>query len=226
MGGFAGPSLIYTGMRKALAEISGQRVYVVPTHGLDWLPSVVPLGWLYLLDKLKRTVRRAVRLSASGKVTLVGHSAGGVLARFLLTPQPLLGRVHDERDRIQTLITLGSPHYNEHWLHGGMMSHWVQHRSPDAVASDLVRYVCVIGKLLQGNRRGGTREKYAYGQYEGICGNGQAWGDGLIPVEAALLKGAQHLVLDKVAHFTGFGGPWYGDRAIIPLWWQQAIHGS
>ena len=226
MGGFAGPSLIYAGMRKALAEISGQPVYVVPTHVLDWLPSVVPLGWLHLLTKLRRTVRQAARISATGQVMVVGHSAGGVLARFLLTGQPLLGRVHDERDRIHTLITLGSPHYNRNWQHGGMMSKWVQQRSPDAAASDKVRYFCVVGRLLQGSRLGGARERRAYRQYKGIAGSGQAWGDGLIPVEAALLKGAHHVVLDRVAHFAGFGGPWYGDREILPLWWEAQSAGT
>ncbi|MBN1937469.1 MAG: esterase [Anaerolineae bacterium] len=221
MGGFAGPALIYAGMRDALAEISGQSVYIVPTQSLDWLPSVAPLGWLYLLGKLRRTVQRAARASTTAQVTLIGHSAGGVLARFLLTPQPLLGRVYDERDRIKALITLGSPHYNQHWQHGGMMSHWVQQRSPDTPSSGRVGYTCVTGKLIQGDAQGSARQRYAYRQYKGIGGDGQAWGDGLIPVDAALLQGAHHLVLDGVAHFAGFGGPWYGDPQIVPLWWPS-----
>lgn len=221
MGGFAGPARIYAGLRDVLAEISGQPVYVVPTRSLDWLPAISPLGWPYLLDKLRRTVQRAARESITGQVTLVGHSAGGVLARFLLTPEPLLGRVYDERERIAALITLGSPHDNRHWRHGGMMSHWVQQRSPDAAASDRVSYICVIGKLIQGSASGSIRQQYAYRQYKSIGGDGQAWGDGLIPVNAALLQGARHHVLDGVSHFAGFGGPWYGDKNIVLLWWPN-----
>lgn len=221
MGGFAGPARIYAGMRDTLAEISGQPVYVVPTRSIDWLPAVSPFGWLYLLGKLRRTIHRAVCASTAGQVTLVGHSAGGVLARFMLTPQPLLGQVYDERDRIHTLITLGSPHYNRNWWHGGMMSQWVQARSPDAAASDRIRYLSVIGKLIQGSAQGSTREQYAYRQYKGIGGKGQTWGDGLIPIQAALLKGARPLVLDGVGHFSGFGGPWYGDQDIVHLWWPD-----
>ncbi len=221
MGGFAGPARIYAGMRDVLAEISKQPVYIVPTRSLDWLPAISPLGWPYLLGKLRRTICRAVRASTIGRVTLVGHSAGGVLARFLLTPQPLLGQVYDERDRIDTLITLGSPHYNQNRQHGGMMSQWVQSRSPDAAASEQVRYRCVVGRLIQGNARGGPREQYAYRQYKSIAGSGEVSGDGLIPIKSALLKGACHLVLDGVSHFTGFGGPWYGDNNIVPLWWPD-----
>lgn len=223
MGGFAGPARIYAGMRDALAEISGQPVTVVPTRSLDWLPTVAPPGWLPLLGKLRRTVRRAARESNNGQIVLVGHSAGGVLARFLLTSQPLFGRVYDERARVKMLITLGSPHYNQHWRHGGMMSHWVQGRSPDAAASDRVRYLCVAGKLTHGDAQGSPRERYAYRQYEKIGGDGQAWGDGLIPADTALLAGADHLVLDGVGHFAGFGGPWYGDSTIVPLWWPGPI---
>lgn len=224
MGGFASPASIYAGLRDALAEISEQPVYVVPTCSLDWLPAISPFGWLPLLGKLQRTVRQAARESSSRQVMLVGHSAGGVLARFLLTSQPLFGRVYDERERISALITLGSPHYNQHWQHGGMMSHWVQERSPDATASKQVDYLCVIGKLIQGNPQGRAREQYAYRQYKKIGGNGLAWGDGLIAVGAALLNGARHMVLDGVSHFTGFGGPWYGDKEIVPLWWSDAKH--
>jgi len=48
-------------------------------------------------------------------------------------------------------------------------------------------------------------------------------GDGAIPVEAALLPGARHLVLDDVAHAPGARHRWYGSEDVIDSWWPAAI---
>jgi hypothetical protein len=222
MGGFASHDLLYRGLRDALAEIAGQPVWVVKVRSLDWLPSVLPAGWLHLLIKIERTVRRAAQRSATGRVTLVGHSAGGVMARLYLVPQPFLGHTFNGLEHVDRLITLGSPHDNRHPLHGGLMSRWIERRYPGAYFSAQVRYTCVAGRLVRGDPQGSPHERRAYRFYRGIGKKGDVWGDGLIPVHCALLAGAEQIVLDGVSHFAGFGGPWYGAREVVPRWWHNA----
>jgi hypothetical protein len=133
-----------------------------------------------------------------------------------------VGRVFRGLDLVDHLITLGSPHYNQRrWLHGGLMSRWIERRYPGAYFGEQVRYISVAGKLLRGKRRGLPGERTAFRFYEGIAGDGNAWGDGLIPTQSALLAGSQQIVLEGVGHFLGFGGPWYGSRKALPRWWQE-----
>lgn len=221
-GGFLSFAMLYRDMRNALASLTGQSVWIVETLGHDWLPSVTRMGWAYLLRKLDHTVRQAIRGSVTGKVTLIGHSAGGVLARLYLSPKPFLGYAYRGLDHVDHLITLGSPHHNQGGMtRGGAMSRWIEQRYPGAYFAPQVKYTSVAGRLIRGDPHGSLREQWVYDNYEKMSGDGTAWGDGLIPVESALLHGSNQLVLDGVSHFSGFGGPWYGDPEIIPLWWQD-----
>jgi pimeloyl-ACP methyl ester carboxylesterase len=218
-------SSLYGTMRSALARFTGQSVYVVGMRSIDWIPSLVPAGWLHILSKLDSTVRRAARVATSGRITLIGHSAGGVLGRLYLSPEPFLGQVFGGLERVGRLITLGSPHYNKRrWLHGGMMARWVDDRVPGAYFAPQVQYLSVAGKLTRGDDQGSLRERRAYSFYEQIGGQGDAWGDGLVPVASALLSGSQQITLEGVGHFAGFGGPWYGTEETIPAWWQGQEH--
>jgi pimeloyl-ACP methyl ester carboxylesterase len=222
LGGFGSPSSLYAGLRDHLSEISGQPARVVPTQTWDWLPSVVAYGWVHLLTRLQHSVQQALQLSTTGKVTLIGHSAGGLLARLYLAPEPFVGRAYRGLDHVDQLVTLGSPHYNQQrWLHGGLMSRWIERRYPGACYGDQVRYTCVAGRLMRGDCRGSLHERNAYRFYSRIAGDGSAWGDGLIPVQSALLDGARQIVLEGVSHFTGFGGPWYGSKDVVSRWWRE-----
>lgn len=222
LGGFGSPSAVYAGFRDLLAETSGQPVWVVPTQTWDWLTSVVPSGWAHLLTKLRRSVQQASHRSTTGKVTLIGHSAGGVLARLYLAPEPFMGHRFCGLNHVDHLITLGSPHYHQQrWIHGGLMSRWIEQRYPGAFYGKQVHYTCVAGRLVRGDCRGSLLERNAYRFYEKVAGDGNVWGDGLIPVQSALLAGAREIVLEGVSHFTGFGGPWYGSREVVSWWWQE-----
>jgi hypothetical protein len=51
-------------------------------------------------------------------------------------------------------------------------------------------------------------------------------GDGVVPVESALLPGSQTLVLDDLYH-NGFYGRWYGsDLATVERWWPGDLRVS
>ena len=49
-------------------------------------------------------------------------------------------------------------------------------------------------------------------------------GDGVVPVESALLPGSEALVLDDLYH-NGFYGRWYGsDLAVVERWWPEDLN--
>ena len=216
-GGFLSFPGAYRGMRDTLAQITRQPVWIVEARSYDWIRTISRIGWTYLLRKLKRAVHQAVRHSTTGKITVVGHSAGGVMARLYLSPKPFLGHAYRGLDYVDHLITLGSPHYNQR---GGRMRRWVDEQYPGAYFAPQVKYMSVAGKIVRGNRRGSFRERWADRVYERLSGEGSAWGDGLVPVASALLHESRQVTLDGVSHFTGFGGPWYGTAEIVRRWWN------
>ncbi len=222
LGGFLSFPAVYRGMRRTLTRIADQPVWVVEAYCHDWVLAVAPVGWKRLLDRLQRTVRRALRGSSTGKVTLVGHSSGGVVGRLYLSPEPFLGVAYGGLEHVDHLITLGSPHHNQR---GTRMRQWVDRRYAGAYFGPQVSYTSVAGAAVRGSRCGSVRERCAYRFYRRLCGDGTAWGDGLVPVESALLRGSQSVVLKGVSHFTGFGGPWYGAEAVVARWWPAGAAG-
>jgi pimeloyl-ACP methyl ester carboxylesterase len=222
-GGFLSADWIYFALRDTMADLTGQHVSVVQTRSADWLPSVLQYGWATLLRKLDQEVQAAAQMSSTGKVTLIGHSAGGVLARLYLSPRPFYGDAFGGYQRVAQLITLGSPHHNRGGLtRGGHMSQWIEQHYPGTAFAPLVKYSAVAGQSLHGNQHGMPRERIAYRTYRGISGRGNEWGDGLVPTSAALLRDAQHITLDGVAHFSMLGDVWYGSETIVPLWWKTS----
>jgi hypothetical protein len=206
-------------MRRTLTEITGESVWAAKTFVRDWIRAGSATGWKRILDAIQRTVREAVSASRAGTVILVGHSAGGVVSRLYLSPKPFLGVEYAGVEHVDRLITLGSPHHNRR---GTRMRQWVDDVYPGAYFAPDVDYVSVAGRAVEGRRDGSLRECVAYLFYERLCGDGNTWGDGLVPVPSALLHGSRQIVLGRVSHFTGFGGPWYGDDGIIPKWWSVA----
>jgi pimeloyl-ACP methyl ester carboxylesterase len=219
-GGFLSYPKVYSGMRDTLAEITRQRVWIVEARTYDWLRGRAPGRWAPLLRKLERAVQQAVRHSTTGKVTLIGHSAGGVVSRLYLSPTPFLGHAYRGLEYVSHLITLGSPHHSQgqRWKW-----QWIEEQYPGAYFAPQVKYTSIGGKVIRGHRHGSLRERGVYKVYERLCGDGNVWGDGLVPLASQLLSGAQQIVLDGVSHYLGFGGPWYGETEVIPRWWNVCM---
>jgi pimeloyl-ACP methyl ester carboxylesterase len=172
---------------------------------------------LRILRKLHRTVLEAVDANGGRRVTLVGHSAGGVMGRLYLSPEPFKGESFNGLTRVSRLITLGSPHKN---VRGALMRRWVDRTLPGAYFSPDVAYRSVAGSLIKGDRRGSAKEKAAFHVYRYLGGDGGVWGDGLVPVPCALLDGAEHLTLPEVGHAPVGGGSWYGTPKVVRHWWR------
>mmetsp|Transcript_11054 Transcript_11054/g.13931 ORF Transcript_11054/g.13931 Transcript_11054/m.13931 type:complete len:345 (-) Transcript_11054:884-1918(-) len=178
---------------------------------------------------------------AKGRVALIGHSAGGWIARAYLSDRSYGGKVYNGKEMIHSLVTLGSPHGNA----PGAAFKGVEWVNREAVPSN-VRALAVSGSGYRGDSSGQlTQNAYSFCCNKGTDGTGYD-GDGLTPIHSALaMEGAETLVLDgRVTHFPWsevFGGdifapdlakihkeekaPWYGSDFALDQWvgWLEQL---
>ena len=223
IGGFLSGPGFYSNMARKLSELSGQPVYICEINILDWLRALSARGWLRFLLKLKRTAQMALEMSPDGKVILVGHSTGGVIGRLYLSQTPFLGHSFDGLKHVSHLVTLGSPHYG---INASPMRAYVQKVLPDACFAEHVDYISVAGTavdLREACPPAGWISRICY-RYLG--GDGKTVGDGLVPVECAILKGSTPIVLEDMGHPFFFATNWYGKPENVPRWWSRIFPGN
>jgi len=215
--------MVYHNMRRLLENMTAQPVLVVPSNMRDWARLGLTHKWEHLLRKLEQTLREAIEISTSGKVTIIGHSAGGVMSRIYLGSTSMGKETRPGKEYVDRLITLGSPHRHAVGATGGWVSQWVNEHYPGAFFAPEVEYISVSGRSTFGDPRGDLRERHAYPIYRMVGGEGKVWGDGIVPTDCALLPGARHLILDGVTHYKICGSPWYGEtEEAIASWWPKA----
>ncbi len=209
----------YRRLAKTLADVSGSEVYVAPITPFDWALGRLR-GYGQLVFEVASTVDRALLESDSEKAVLVGYSAGGILARVYVGGDPPYGgRRYSGHRRVSHLITLGTPH---NVPNRGVLAPIaeVNELFPGALHPN-IRYLCVAGDAVDG-ASGRIRRRY-----ERFGGDGRVRGDGKVPVQSALLPGAESLVLDGVYHgrlYGGVGSRWYGsDRETVERWWPEEL---
>jgi triacylglycerol esterase/lipase EstA (alpha/beta hydrolase family) len=212
----------YLVLNQSLQQL-GFPTVTVPLQVRDWFPTLGGRSMVPILQKLDKTVKQVLKEYKTSKINLIGHSAGGWIARIYLGEQPY--NIHqDVTDSaglwhaypyVQTLITLGTPHVSqERWTKRNL--DFVKINYPGAFYHPDVKYVCVAGKAIYGERRPG--KWLAYNSYKLTCGVGNCWGDGITPVEAAHLEGAINLTLDGVIHSPRRSGIWYGSPEPMQAW--------
>ena len=139
---------------------------------------------------------------------------------------------------MRALCTLGTPHaHNEaSCVTGGALAR-VNELWPGAFfsegeggegagSSERIRYVAVAGRAVVGDAFAarGTAARAAaaaYAQVAGGDGHGVA-GDGVVPLSAATLPGAENVVLDGVFHAPRRSPPssprWFGEEVVVDSW--------
>jgi len=219
LGGFLIAPASYGPMRERLAKLSGQPVSLVPVGKPEWLLTVFAERWARILDRMALEVATQAARSATGAVTLIGHSSGGIMLRLFLDNQPFQGRRYNGRALANTLVMLGSPHTARR---ASRLRQLVDERLPGTCFAPDVRYVSVAGDLdLNAPAAADTARRLAPGAYQSNCGDRHARGDGLVPVASALLAGSAAVVLPGVAHAGLFGTHWYGSPEVVERWWPD-----
>ncbi len=219
LGGFLITEEAYLPLADWINQASGVPVRIVPASKLDWLATSWGFGWCRLLDRVDCCVRELQGLSPTAQVTLIGHSSGGVMLRPYLVDQSFLGRRFNGASRCNRLITLGSPHQA---LRATPLRASVDLLFPGCPEADRVDYVAVAGRLDPlGSNASTFARRSAARSYRQIMGDPDLQGDGLVPVESALLQDARWIELADTAHGGLFGQSWYGSTDRIASWWHQ-----
>lgn len=219
--GYFASALEYKNLEQSL-QASGFPTVTVPLIQRDWFPTLGGRSMVPILRKIDQTVKQQLEQHNTSKINLIGHSAGGWIARLYLGEIPY--NIHNDVSNeaglwhaypyVATLVTLGTPHVSqERWTKRNL--DFVKINYPGAFYPE-VRYVCVAGKAIYGERKLG--QWLAYSSYQQTCGIGNCWGDGITPIEAAHLEGAINLTLEGVLHSPRRRGMWYGSPAAMQAW--------
>ena len=233
IGGFLSSPPVYGPFRERLLKHGVRHVEIARIWTPDWLSSV-RRGGGPIATRAARALLKAVEVADGVPLLIVGHSAGGVVARVLTATEPYEGRRFAGARHVGAIVSLGSPHINAmeadpaRWKGSGSATFANRH-VPGAFWSPRIGYLSVASRWLvapEGGPERDGREKAARRFYERTLPPPHApiiEGDGLIPVEAALLPGACHIVLEDAAHAPGVGHPWYGSQGVIDEWWPAAL---
>ena len=219
LGGFLISPEAYAPLVARLEELSGQPVRLVAVGKAEWLLTVFAFAWARILDRVLVSASELARQSPTGRVTLIGHSSGGIMMRLFLDGAPFQGRRYDGKALADTLVMLGSPHTA---LKATVLRQMVAERLPGSPFADRVRYVSVAGDLdLQAASP--MARRLAPAAYRNSSGDAEDRGDGLVPVASALLAGSTPVVLPGVAHGGAFGPSWYGSPEVVERWWTAGF---
>ncbi|MDX1977249.1 MAG: lipase [Pseudanabaenaceae cyanobacterium bins.68] len=210
--GYLADQADYLPLAKNLASL-GVSGRVVPLRWWEWLPTVGGRSVVPILTRLAETIRAAKLQYKCDRVNLIAHSAGGWIARIYLGDVPYYDRLWQGRSEVACLVSLGTPQVSlEPWASKNL--DFVNRNYPGAFYPEL-EYVCVAGKAVLGEKK--LAKWLAYSSYELTSGDGNCWGDGIIPIGAAHLEGANNLILAGAQH-SPRSGLWYGSAALLSEW--------
>jgi pimeloyl-ACP methyl ester carboxylesterase len=189
----------------------------------------------FYFEEVDAAIQRMVANDKNNKspLVLIGHSAGGWLARAMLAD----GRwrstgPHASADLVAGLVTLGSPHLppidGSFDLTRGALRHTHEKYPGAHLRSQNIFYVSVAGAAVEGNRRAGVGSvaRFASDSYEKVSGlpvddHGERIGDGITPLSHAHLEGAHQITLD--CHHDVDSDAWYGSHGVIDKWLPSVL---
>ena len=208
----------YRNLVGTLREISGSEVHIAPITPLDWFLGYLR-GFGQLVFEVASTVDRALLESGAKKAVLVGHSAGGLACRVYIGGDPPYGgRRYSGHRRVESLITLGTPHAVADNERLAPITR-INELFPGALHEGAgLRYLSVAGSAEDGATSHRTRKRY-----ERFVEDGRVAGDGVVPVDSAMLPGSEGMVVDGVYHNRRLGR-WYGsDQETVSRWWPGEL---
>jgi hypothetical protein len=242
LGGFLTSPPLYVPMRRRLLERGAAGVVVAPVWLPDWLIAA-QRGLGPILTRSARALLDACELAAGSArgggapLLVVGHSAGGLTARLLTSPEPFAGRRLGVAHRIAAIVTLGTPHRVTPTGIAGrrlasVATDFAERVVPGPAFAPTTGYLAVASQAVIGHATRDRRARLAYGLYRSFDADlvlddvhraDGVPGDGLVPVRTAGLAGVETIVLDGIAHGQTRPGPWYGSDEALDVWWPRAV---
>jgi pimeloyl-ACP methyl ester carboxylesterase len=234
LGGFLTAPPMYRSLAERLETRGAAGVVIANVWTPDWLLAGVRGPWA-IATRSGRALLEAGRLAAErsdgAPVLVVGHSAGGLIARLLTAAEPLPGKRFGAAPRIGAIVSLGTPHRLAAGEGIGKQLNVVLSAVTDAAApgichSPSIGYVSVASRAICADPTGTGRERIAYLLYRSVIGRAAVpgtEGDGLVPVSSAMLAGSRQLVIDDAIHGPTGAAPWYGSDGPLDSWWPVAL---
>ncbi|KAL8262486.1 hypothetical protein R6Q59_023835 [Mikania micrantha] len=150
----------------------GVSTVVAKVSRIDWLRNaaglVDPNYWRgtlqprpvldWYLNRVDEAVNEALKQSKGGSLSIIGHSAGGWLARVYME------EFTEANNKISLLLTLGSPLQPPPKGLSGVVDQtrglldYVEKNCRKAVYTPELRYVCIAGRYIQGSRLFGNSD--------------------------------------------------------------------
>lgn len=223
-------------MARRLIERGAAEVVVAQVWTPDWLLTGF-VGFRRVVSRAARALLRAGEISAASPasrgapVMVVGHSAGGLVARILTSPVPFDGLRLGGHRRIAAIVTLGTPHHTtDHAFVGGrvgqLAASFAARAVPGATFAPETGYVAVGSRAIvagDGRLLRGRLAEPFYHQLHPWPDGSPIEGDGLVPLASTDLPGARRVVLDQTLHGQLSFRPWYGSPEAVDVWWPVAL---
>ena len=221
LGGFMIDNSAYMEMAKYIKSRTNNKVEIVPVNKIEWLCTNWSFGWKIILDKVEKIVKELSKESSTNKVTLIGHSSGGLILRLYLSDLLFSRKIYNGKNYSNCLITLGSPNQAKRATY---LRNFVSSKLPGSFYSKTVSYISVAGELdLNGTIATKTSLRLSRSSYRALNGNADVLGDGLVPRDSALLVGSKQIVMKETAHGRVFGKDWYGSQNKVDEWFTKSL---
>jgi hypothetical protein len=235
IGGFMSSPPMYRGLRDLLLARGAPSVTVAPIWLPDWALAVAR-GQGPVATRAARALLDAWAASAASDasrgapVLVIGHSAGGVIARILTSPEPFAGRKMNGSGLIGAIVTLGSPHMFSAEARSaqkpGETGRWANEHVPGPFFAPTTGYLCVSSDAIMGDAGGDAKQRRTDRFYRGVVSAPAGEpipGDGVVPLAAALLPDVESIVLHDAEHANVIARHWYGDADHVDAWWPRAV---
>lgn len=226
VGGFATAPANYLPFARRLRVRGAARVDIAPLWPPDWLIGAI-LGFGPAMGRTRRAIERTHAAGGGRPIIVVGHSAGGILARLATSPVPFHGHRAQAAERVGCLVTLGTPHglaqLPNRYRHAGHdAAEFLDSVAPGAYFAPRTGYLTVGANFSAAPFRG-VLGRLATEIFTLMLGDQvKSPGDGIVPASAVHLEGARQATYADVRHGV-IGAPWYGDEAVIDRWWPGAL---
>jgi hypothetical protein len=234
LGGFLTSPPIYRGFAGRLRARGAADVVVANVWTMDWLLAACR-GFGPIATRAGRALleasRRSDAVSGGAPLLVIGHSAGGIVARLLTSPVPFEGRLLNASGRIGAIVTLGTPHRvaadaGIRNRAGADTAAFANRAVPGGTFAPTTGYLAIASRRVAGRDQGSPGERRTWAVYRSIAPEPAGpviEGDGLVPLVSALLPGVPQLVLDDAAHGGRLGRDWYGSDRFLDRWWPLAL---